>query len=264
MLCLLAACAPALAQDDPLRGPPVNDRDTRTLVGHSMNGDFLRLQGRPEAAAILLLDLDEPTLTKAKAIVDERSMRIAMLLVDEIDTVRDMTDQMRAGENDRALALLARIHRTCDPERSRDPLLAPLADVLDDAQRTQLESLLDEYWNAWVQWELRTIDAPDAAARRDAEDRLAFQIFQEEVRDGYEISLRRYHDALQAVYAAVDPTPEKREAIRSIVIDHVKRTRLEATPTQRRAAMREVYDELDDERKGRLFDYLLQRILPNA
>jgi hypothetical protein len=99
---------------------------------------------------------------------------------------------------------------------------------------------------------------------RAAELRLVTQVFQEEVRDAYEISLRRYRDALEAIYAAVDPTPEQREAIRSIVIEHVKHTRLEATPTRRRAAMREVYDMLDDERKARLLDYLLERVVPNG
>jgi hypothetical protein len=262
---LIVACAPALAQDDVLRGPPVKDADAKTLVGHGMTGEFQRIQGRPEAAAIQLLDLDETMLARAQGVIDTRSMRVAMLLIDEIDTVRDMTDEMRAGHAEQARALLDRIHRACDPDLARDPLVAPLDEVLDDARQARLQALLDEYWSAWVDWEMRSMaDAertPDA--RRAVESRLAFQVFQEEVRDGYEVSLRRYHDAIVAINDAIDPTPEQREAIRAIVIEHVKRTRLHATPSQRRQAMRAVYDMLDDRRKGLLFDYLLERVLPD-
>lgn len=173
VVAMLALAIPLHAQEevrpDPLRGPHVDDVHARTLVGHSMTGDFLKIQGRPEAAAVLLLDLDDATLARARAIIDDRAMRVATLLIDELDLIREMTDEIRAGEAERARTLLERLHRACDPDRSRDPLLPALAAPLDDDQSAQLQSLLDEYWTAWVDWELRSMDnAPPDARRRTA------------------------------------------------------------------------------------------------
>jgi hypothetical protein len=100
------ACA-ALAQpdpsmaDSPLRGPEVPDTRTRTLVKKTMTGRLERLQVRPEVAALQELDLDEQTAEAAREIVDERSFAVTMMLVDELDRIKEMTDKRTAGRASR-------------------------------------------------------------------------------------------------------------------------------------------------------------------
>jgi hypothetical protein len=133
-----------------------------------------------------------------------------------------------------------------------------------------MDRLLDEYWSAWIDWESRgEMDEAETPRERPlrrerTSRRLAFQLFQEEVRAAYELTLRRYRDVLEGIYQAVEPTGEQRRAIRDVVIEHIKATRLKATPHDRRAAMHEVYDLLDDERRAKLFDYILRVAVPDG
>ncbi|MBZ0172258.1 MAG: hypothetical protein K8E66_07765, partial [Phycisphaerales bacterium] len=256
-LCLVS---PVLAaqpdQPDPLRGPDVPARETRSLVNRGMMGRFEPLEVRPVAAALLELDLDDATREKAREIVEQRALDIAMLLVDRIDLVRDMTDLIMAGDRDAARRMLHDMWGEFEPDAPRDPLLKPLKEILEPAQIGEVRRLVDEYWNAWIDYELRDQEErrEKPQARERVTRRLSFEIFEREVREGYDASLSRYRQALDAVYNAVMPTDEQREAIRSIVIEHIKTTRLSATPAQRRETNMRIYRLLDDERKERLFE----------
>jgi len=270
---LVAVPNPCSAQDedpaDVLRGPSVPERDTRTLVHGGMTGQFRRVEGRPEAAAVQLLDLDDATRRRAEEIVAERSMSVAMLLVDQIDTVRQITDAIEQGRPEQARELLVGLRARFEPDLPRDPLAEPLADLLSPEQRARFEHLLDEYWNAWIDSQLpgRPADGDPAsarAARQRIADRLSFQLFQEEIREGYEVTLRRYRQVLEGIYEAVDPTPEQREAIRDVVIEHIRQTRLSATPTQRRQAMLRIYRLLDEDRRQSLFMHIMRQVVPDS
>lgn len=283
-LAALAAAAalvlgpPALAQDDTvpsepdpannvLRGPSVPDDATRTLLRQGMTRGFVPVEGRPEIAALQLLELDPETSERLADAISQRTIDVSILLVDRIDTVREITDEITAGgDAERIRQLQISMWDEFEPDRPRDPLLDQLADTLTPEQRAEATRLLDEYWSAWIDSELN--DGPDlegerlAAARERTEQRLKFGLFQQELREAYDVSLSRYRQAMEAIYNAVDPTPEQREAIRSLVIQHIKDTRLEATPEQRRAATRRIYDLLDEDRRALLFDYILQVALP--
>lgn len=274
---LLAAClalaAPVLAQEsdqpaDPLRGPTVSARAKRTLVHHNMSGEFERVGGRPEAAAVQLLELDEQTAARVREVIDARDLAVAMLLVEEIDRVKVISDAVQAGESDRARELQAELWAGFEPDAPRSPLLEPLAEVLTPEQAAEVAQLTDEYWEALVDWQTRgrkdTDPARIAQVRTQVERQLAFAMFQQEVRVGYEATLRRYRDAMEAIYAAVEPTDEQREQMREILIDHIRSTQLSATPAQRREATRRIYDLLDDQRRGKLFDYLLRQVVPDS
>jgi hypothetical protein len=146
-----------------------------------------------------------------------------------------------------------------DPTGARDPLIESLVAVLTDDQRAELRRLVDEYWEAWI-----AAAGAEGEAREDTVRRLTSQLFREEAREAYEVSLRRYHDAMRAIYDAVEPTPEQRAAIRATVIEHIKATRLDATPAQRREAMLRIYRLLDDERQERLFAYMARIVIADG
>lgn len=264
VLALGGVCA---GQDDSgvLRGPKVPDGVSRTLVHQGMTGGFQRVEGRPEAAAVLLLGLDADRQRVVESIVQQHAFNVAMLLVDEIDTVKEMSDAVIAEDRERSQELLAGLWSKADPEHRRDLLMPALSKVLTADESAQATRLLDEYWDAWISWELRGARQFEgdalAEARKKTQERLAFSLFQQEVREGYEVTLQRYRQAMDAMYEAVQPTDEQRGAMRNVVIEHIRATRLEATPDQRRAAMHEIYQLLDDERKELLFDYLLRQVV---
>ncbi|MGP1273360.1 MAG: hypothetical protein ACTS22_08490 [Phycisphaerales bacterium] len=243
----------------PLAGPSVDPGRTQTLINESMRSGFQRLETRPEIAVVDLLDVDETTRLAVRELGQQRIVDLAAFLVDHIDELRAITDDLTAGRQDAARAKTRALWTTFDPSHSVTPMLNAVHDMLPDEQTDRAAALVGEYLDAWTEAEQRN----DETAEQTRE-RLAFQLFQEELRSAYDISLQNTRQALDAIYSAVEPTPEQRERIRSIVIEHIKRTRLEATPAERRAVMRTIYDSLDEERRGRLFDYAMRVVLPEG
>lgn len=247
--------------DAPLRGPRVPDREVRTLVRYTMEGGFQRIEGRPEVAAVALLDLDAPTRERAAAVGTDRGIALGLALVDHIDTVKEITDAIGAGERERATELLRGVWRELDGEPpARDPLLKPLGEVLTPEQHAEVTRLVEEYWGAWMRSEAGGRAPVTPEERAALEDRLAFTLFSEEIREAYERTLQPYRQRLEALYAALEPTDEQRQAIRTVFIDFIRRTRLAPTPQDRRAAVREIYDLLDEDRRGKLFDLVVRQL----
>ena len=264
-LVLSSACFAQPTDTDTLRGPEVPDTRTRTLVRKTMTGRLERLQVRPEVAALQQLDLDTETAEAAREIVDGRTFGVTMMLVDELDRIKEMTDKRLAGDGDGARVIFDEMWRAHDPDETRSPLVVPLKTVLDDDQMETLTTLVDEYWDAWIDWELRNNEKRRAnpEVRQRVERRLALGLFQREVQEGYEASLRRYQQAIDSVAEAVEPTPEQRERIRMIIIEHIKATRLQATPVERRATNLKIYRMLDEDRKEKLFEYMTRFVIPD-
>lgn len=263
--------APAAGQEetDILRGPKVPEASHRTIVHEGMQSGFQRVEGRPEAAAVMLLDIKPERMREIEVVLREHDMQVAMLLVDRIDDVRVISDAVLSGDREQAQKLMKELWRVYDPQRRRSPLLTDLEPLLSHEEQAEVKRLVDEYWDAWIRSAM-----PAAAGDMDngereklhdrVEQKLAFQLFQEEVQRGYELTLRRYKQVLDGIYGAVEPTDTQREAIRSVVLKHIKETRLEPTQAQRREAYLAIYDLLDEGRREKLFDYLLRQILPEG
>ncbi len=266
LLCSLFALttSPAAAQDDVLKGPDLDSKQRPSIVHQSMSGEFQQVDGRPEIAAFAAITDDPQLNERARQIALDRTIELSLLLVDEIDLMRESTDAMRDGNQKRAREIQAQFHEQFD-QGKHNPLTTQLKELLTDAQRVEYTRVLDEYWDAWIDWSLRNRKAKITdRVRNQTRKRLSARLFQRELVEAYDISLKRYRDALEVIYSAVEPTDEQREAIRSIVIEHIKQTRLEATPQQRRDAMHEIYRLLDEDRKAKLYDYLLRIVVPDV
>jgi hypothetical protein len=231
---------------DPLRGPRVPDRVARTLVQRDAQGRLVRVEGRPEEAALTLLDLAPERLERAREVVADRAASLNRLLVDQIDLVRESSDAIRDGNAQRARELGMEMFNAFDPAHTRDPLMEPLSKVLDPAHMQELRRLVDEYWDAWLPAERRA--AGNAGDERTRE-RLILTLFQEEIAQAYERTLRPYRERLERIYAATEPTPEQRTLIRQAVLDFIAATRLRPTPEDRAALARRIYEILDEERR---------------
>lgn len=263
-IALLIATSPlALAQpSDTLRGPRVDREQIDTIVITDMSGNFTPVEGRPELVAFARVCDDPDDLARARELGTSRVFDLAELLVDEIETVRTITDALAEGNNAYAQTLLAQLRLRHDPEMLRDPLRAALEPMLKDAQRNRFDRILDAYWEAWI-----AANTPESdqnmqgqprtpAIKQQIENRLNNELFQRDIANAYEYSLKRYRDAMQAMYDAIEPTPEQRAWIRNRVIQHIKDTRLNPTLEQREGLMLEIYDMLDEERQTKLFLYM--------
>ncbi|CAG0982611.1 hypothetical protein PHYC_01850 [Phycisphaerales bacterium] len=259
------AC-PSFAQDQPpagegvLRGPTVPEQVARTLVRRDARGNFQRLDGRPEDAAVALLELEPAAREQAKSVGGDRAVSVGILLIDHIDQVKVIAEANEKGERDRAAELLRDLRKEFEPEPSRNPLLPKLAEVLTNAQEAELMRLVDDYWNAWIDWELRNSKDKSEKARERVAERLSFSLFQQEVRQAYERVIKPYRDKIEGLYLALDPTDEQREAIREIVIGYIREARTRPTSEQRRAVLGKIYRALDEERKARFFDIVAKEI----
>ncbi len=248
-LALGASPAPTAAVPPVLGGPAVNEAADRTLVNQDMQGRFQRVEGRPEVAGLAQLALDPETRSKAADVINARTLALMKHLLDNIDLIREATDATRAGDNATAQKLSMELYQRFDPDSSRDPLVAPLAKVLPQAAAMELRRLVDEYWKAWLDVEMKS--APKAT-RQAVEQRLTYDLYQQELRLANEYTLRPIQQKLERIYEAADPTPEQRAAIRLAVIEYVKEARMKPTDEQRKKLARTIYDLLDEERRLKL------------
>lgn len=263
----IALFAPGIqpdGDDAPLRGPEVPARIADSIVNRTMAGRFVPVEGRPELAAVQAMSLPPTVLETAVRLSTERTDELAMFLVDELDEVRAITDLIMSGEQAAARERSRELWVRFEPERPRDPLAGEIEKLLDDEQRAEFRRLVDEYWDAWVAWETRDAEDPPPARLERVGERLKFQLYQEELRQAYDQSLRRYREVLDGIYEAVEATPEERERIRTVVLDHIKETRLRATPQQRRDAMLRIYRLLDEPKQELLFAYVVRMTVPDA
>ena len=243
-----------------LRGPTVPDNVVRTLVNTEMGGKFIPLQGRPVEAALGLMLIDPDRRESAREAGEARRTAIGMLLVDNIDLVRQASDATRAGENKKAQAAYRKLHAQFNPDHVRDPLLDALKDVLSEQEVRQIQQLVDEYWDAWISWALRNARDNSDAARKRVQRRLSFQLFRREIGEAYNWSLRPIQQRLESIYRATEPTEEQRSAIRDVMIDYIRESRLRPTPEQRQTAAARIYDLLDEKQRLKLFEQALWQL----
>ncbi|MEQ9096438.1 MAG: hypothetical protein RIE32_09265 [Phycisphaerales bacterium] len=265
----LGVCVPSLAQEGEaglLSGPAVDAQPT--IVRYRMDGSLEPIAGRPEIAAAQVLiatrSLPADAAQRIRDITAARGEAVRMLLVDELDTVREVTDLIQAGETDAARDAMRALWQRFEPGAPSAPLMAELAEAVGDEHAAELERINEAYWEALLRERASgMMDDRRQAAIAAARERLAFQIFQQELREAYDLTLRRYRELLESIDAGVDPTDAQREAIREIVLDHIKRTRLAATPGQRRETMLAIYRVLDPSRREKLYGLMLRQVIPD-
>lgn len=245
-------------ETDILRGPTVAVEEARSLVQRDAMGRFVPIADRPEEIAITVVPIDINRRHLARDVIATRRTALGMHLVEHVDILKEATDAMLAGENERAQKLYRDIYEKFEPEQGRDPLLEPLAEVLSADEFNELKRLVDEYWQAWTDWELRDQMQPAEEARAAVAQRLEFTMFQQEISRAYEWSIRPYQQKLQYICEIVETTPEQRSAIRSAIVDHIRETKLQSTPEQRQLLTQRIYDTLDEQQRLKLFELIVR------
>lgn len=283
-----------------LSGPSVDAPPT--IVRYGFNGRLERLESRPELAAALLIagrqGVSADVTAALRQVAADRADALRMLMVDDLDTIAAISDLVRAGEEEAARDQTRTLWQRFDPHTPYAPMLEPLADVLGDEHEQLLRDIVNEYWSALLAERMGPrlqqrlgIDSDPAAdspmqdqmqanpqrvpvdpalvMQSDdpvvlaTRDRLAFQMFQQEIRQAYDQTLARYRELLESIDQAVSPTQAQSARVREIVLAHIKDTRLQATPSQRRQTMLAIYREFDQTQRERLYDLLLRQVVPD-
>lgn len=232
-----------------LRGPKVEDQAARTLLRSDMQGRFLKVDGRPEEAAVAQIPMDPGRREQARALIADRASALMTYLVDNIDLIKETTDATKSGDTAAAQRIARDLYDRFDPAHSRDPLLAPLATVLMPEETAELKRLADEYWKGWIDAQQRS---SPKATREAIQGRLQFELFQTELRTAYDYTLRPYQIKIDRICEVTDATPEQRAAIRDAVISYIKAARLRPSDEQRAELAKAIYSALDEERRIRL------------
>jgi hypothetical protein len=92
------------------------------------------------------------------------------------------------------------------------------------------------------------------------QNRLAFDLFQQEFRQAYERTLRPLRTKFDVLVQSVEPTDEQKQAIRAILHEYIRAGRLDPTPELQQEAARRIYQVLDEGRRQRLFEVAFARL----
>lgn len=249
------------AAEPVLGGPKVPDELVRTLVRRDAKGNFLRAEGRPEEAALALLGLKPDDREKARGVIGDRAARLCDSLFDHADRLREASDLIAAGKRDEAASIARAFWDEFEPDHAPAPMLYAMGQALGPAHEAELTRIVDEYWDAWITWELRRSRDKSEQARSRVRERLAFQLFQDELRQAYDRVIRPYRERVEQIFAALDPTPEQRASIRGAVVEFVRESRARPTPQQRREVLTKIYSILDQERRAKFFDLVARQLV---
>jgi hypothetical protein len=254
---LLVSRAPAQEApggERPLAGPTIPTEVLRTLVRHDARGNFQRLDVRAEAAALDHIEAEQGVRDKAREVVGERAIALGVFLVENIERVAEIMEAREAGRREKAGELLRELWHDFEEGEPWAPLMNRLEAVLPMECMAEARRLVEEYWNAWIDWELRNARDRSAPARERARRRLAFTVFQDEVRQAYEQVIRPYQQRVEVLFQSVEPTEEQRGAIREAVIAYIRESRAKPTREQRVELMTRIYGLLDEGRRARFFE----------
>ncbi len=242
-----------------LRGPTVPESAIRSLVDFDARGEFIRVEGRPEVAAVAVATLAPEHRELVRLAIADREQLLGLFLVDHVDLVKEATDAIKAGDLERVEAIYRDAYDLFDSDHDRDPLLPRFAELLTPQEYQQVARLVDEYWQAWIDWELRGDNDPPDQVREQTEQRLSFLLFREELGQAYRWSLGPFREKLETLYDVTQATPTQRAAIREAIIDYIRESRLSPTVDQQRSTADRIYSVLEEEQRRRLFERSLWR-----
>ena len=242
-----------------LAGPRLRLSDARTLIERNAKGEFRRLTNRPEEEAVKRLDLDPSVRAQVDDVVAQRRTELRLFVIDHMDEALEIVTATESKDRDKAEELSRRLYRAFSPDQPRDPLMPALARVLSLDDIAEVHRLVNEYWEGLVAWELRNRKPKDRTPEkcRETEERLAYQVFKDELRSAYETSLQPYREKFERLEKAVRPTPGQRQEIVDIVKEYVRRTRTRPSEAERKEVMGRIYRVLDDDRRAKFFDLVV-------
>lgn len=249
------------AERDPLAGPKVDDPAARTLVRYDMQGRLQLVDMRPEEAALALLDLDETRRMQAREVVLDRSDAVRLYLTEHVELLKEFASPAALKDpttgKDISGALAKQLFEGFDPQRTRDPLLSPLATVLTPEEHARLTQLVDEYWEAWIAREQKQ---QAKTPREKIVEQLVARTFARETQRIYESSLRPIRQKMDTIANAAGASDEQKDVLRRAFVEFIRAGKLRPTAEHRAALAQAIHDALTPEQRVKLVEQMLTSI----
>jgi len=254
--------APPTPHDPPpLSGPSVRGEDEGrpTLVRYAYDGSLVRLDERPEIAALDLLELDEPARRRVRAVLVERAAVLDGVVADNLKLIAELNTATQGRGTMRRLDLLGELLRALEPVRERGPLLENLAEALPEATRDRYRALVREYRKALVEDGVRRARAKgeDKPWRRAVVAEITLRMMGREIQRSIERQFDDGDDRMEQALAHVEATPAQRQRIQGLVQDYVSRMIEHGRPSrfERTALYLGVLNELTPEQRRKWAEF---------
>ncbi len=290
---LAQATPPATdAPRDILRGPTVNDTPPRpTLVRHAFDGALIRIEARPEEAALDLLGLAPEEREAARAVLTDRAAQVDQLVLDNVLLLVNLANAVQARDN-AAIAREAReARRAFAPLNEGDPLIDRVASTLTPAHASAYREIVNEYTNALSddldrerkQREATGMGAPDADNPNDnnrpsrrarfrermqnsdraRQARLDTTLILEEARRSYDRITALRLEQSQELLEVIDPTPEQRAQINDRLMQFAIDNEHNPSPEARATFAADLLRSLTPEQRRRVVEHYRKPAPPN-
>lgn len=229
------AAAPASAKPPPeeisLGGPKVKPAEAeRTLVHREMNGALVRLEERPETAALKLLKLSKAQRDAADELLVKRGALVSKTLSANMELFLELQGARQAGDRDAAQKLMIRM-RDAAKDLLDPPLVDTLAGAVGEERGKELRALVDEYFGALAVEENKPADGADrpgaapsrpraaaaAALNPRMRMRMELNLAVREMARTLAASVTERQERMDALLKAAEATPEQEARIRAIM-----------------------------------------------
>jgi hypothetical protein len=238
-----------------LAGPKIAVAEQRaTLVQRDFDGGLVRLEERPETAALALLTLDAAEKESTEALLTDRAVRVAAAL-------RDHTDLFLRAQNLRQGGLGAEDRQVLRALRDAiRPLLEPtlassVEAVLSEGNRAEFRRLLAEYHAALAAASGMSSETSRGGRREPAgAAELRLTVLEMARSLGGIVEDRR--ERTEAILRAANATPEQERAIREILRNQEASPGAGASEEARRRVMQEIMQTLATEQRRAVAQHL--------
>ncbi len=218
---LILAASLARAQEqpvDPLRGPAVKERQApATLVQREMSGAMVRLETRPEQAALDLLGLSKEERAAADKVIAERAALVNKLLAEHYDLFQKIVTARQGGAPREELAPLVReFRKEAAPLFEGEPFADRVGAALPKEKAERFAALVEEYKRAEAAEGEKQGEAPPPWGR-GAAARVETNLALREMGRALRAIVQDRRERTEELIKKLDATPEQEEKIRSII-----------------------------------------------
>lgn len=246
----------AQPEGDVLSGPKVKETQSeRTLIKRDFSGKVQRLDANPAEAAVELLTLGEATRAKVKAIMDERTAALDLIVRDNLEL---LVKFQNTGDRKGKMALLREYRAVFKDLEAKGKLQDQMRAALPKDQATRYDELIAGYWDTVVaDAEQEAKKGKETAGRSEILVREGLLAFGGEIKRSYERQIGAKTKELEEFLGKLGLTPEKETKIRNLFTDSFQATKGKPTAQQRRELMVKVLRELDAEQRKIVIKELL-------
>jgi Spy/CpxP family protein refolding chaperone len=272
---------PASGDDQALAGPKV-DRPAgeKTIVERSFDGTLVRLETRPEQAAVALLTLTDDQKQPINKLFEDRAKKLSTVLYENLDTFLAVQAARQAGggrpsndpkDREEIAGKMRELHKAgAEAGLIEPPLVDQVAKLLPEDQTPEFRRLVSEYMTAVDQQAQKDFGAnpqgsfsrpgnptPDGPRRATGDQRTQMNLFIRELARTLGAVVQERKEQAEALFKAVDATPEQQTQIQNLLRETGEKNKgKRPTPEQRAETFKKIMDLLTPEQRALAREHL--------